>query len=136
MQSTFFSGAASLPFCFWVWKEVLQQEWSSQRCTLRRHMPGCGTAWATSFLATVSKTMVLLYQNVWMQANVQSFKVMPSRSGTMRPWDQRLILDVFTNHTCAVALSGKADYVQRHADASVMMLVQVMTRSMLCVSVL
>jgi len=40
------------------------------------------------------------------QANVQSFKVMPSRSGTMRPWDQRIILDVFTNHTCAVSLSG------------------------------
>ena len=37
---------------------------------------------------------------------MQSFKVMPSRSGTMRPWDQRIILDVFSNHTCAVSLSG------------------------------
>ena len=31
---------------------------------------------------------------------------MPSRSGSMRTWDQRIILDVFSNHMIAVSLTG------------------------------
>lgn len=33
-------------------------------------------------------------------------KLIPSRSGSMRTWDQRIILDVFSTNTITVALSG------------------------------
>ncbi len=32
------------------------------------------------------------------QAHLEAFTIVPSRSGVMRTWDQRIILDVLTNH--------------------------------------
>ena len=40
------------------------------------------------------------------QAQTLDVKVVPIRSGSMRTWDQRIILDVFSNNTVSVALSG------------------------------
>ena len=40
------------------------------------------------------------------QAQTLDLKLVPSRSGSMRTWDQRVILDVFSNNMVAIAPAG------------------------------
>ena len=40
------------------------------------------------------------------QAHVSDFSLLPSRSGVMRPYDQRIVLDVLTKHMVVISVSG------------------------------
>lgn len=48
----------------------------------------------------------LYFAYAYARMHMRQFTVVPTRSGTVRPWDQRVVLDLLCNRVVAVNLSG------------------------------